>query len=97
MPYLPKRKKKPEQIEEEEEVEEFTGEEDKEEEVEEKENTIEISNTKDKDTDDNSKEKHTIVVVKELPVKVVRVAKADDGTIIHYITIEEALTKRMNA
>ena len=41
-------------------------------------------------------EKHRWVVVKELPVQPVRDMKDKDGTIVHFITTEEALTTIMN-
>ena len=41
-------------------------------------------------------EKHRVVVVKELPIRHIREHKDEDGTIVHFITIEEALTELMN-
>ena len=41
-------------------------------------------------------EKEITVVVKELPTQTVRQEKATDGTIINYVTIEEALTDIIN-
>ena len=35
-------------------------------------------------------------VVKELPTQAVRQAKAKDGTIVNFVTIEEALTEVIN-
>jgi hypothetical protein len=46
--------------------------------------------------EDKKEEKHRIVVVKELPTQVVRESVSEDGTIIHWITVEEALTQFMN-
>ncbi len=46
--------------------------------------------------EDKEEEKHRFVVVKELPVQVIRESVAEDGTIMHYITTEEALTEVMN-
>lgn len=40
--------------------------------------------------------KEMTVVVKELPVQQIRRARAEDGTIVNYITVEEALTKFIN-
>ncbi len=42
------------------------------------------------------KTKEKIIVVKELPTQPVRQTKAEDGTLITYITVEEALTEFMN-
>ena len=41
-------------------------------------------------------EKHRVVVVKELPTQIVRESVAEDGTILHWMTIEEALTEALN-
>ena len=41
-------------------------------------------------------EEHRIIVVKELPTQVVRESVAEDGTILHWRTIEEALTEALN-
>lgn len=40
--------------------------------------------------------KERIQVVKELPVQQIREYEDKDGTIIHFMTIEEALTEFMN-
>lgn len=41
--------------------------------------------------------KHRFVVVKELPTKIVREILSEDKiTVLHFITIEEALTQAMN-
>lgn len=42
------------------------------------------------------KEKHRWVVVKELPTQVVRETIAEDKTVLHFITTEEALSQIMN-
>ena len=42
------------------------------------------------------KVKSRLVVVENFPNQVVRKATADDGTILHYITIAEALTEMLN-
>jgi len=47
-----------------------------------------------KEADEKTKE--VIQIVKELPVQTVRKAKSEDGTLITYMTIEEALTEIMN-
>ena len=39
---------------------------------------------------------HRFMVVKELPVQVVREQTDKEGTIVHFITAEEALTEFMN-
>ncbi len=44
----------------------------------------------------DKEEKEVFEVVKELPTQQVRKAKAEDGTLITYITIEEALTQFVN-
>jgi len=46
----------------------------------------------------NKKEepKHRYIVVKELPTQIVRETIDEDGTILHFITIEEALTQAIN-
>ena len=41
--------------------------------------------------------KSRIIVVKELPMQEVRTTKDKDGTIINFITIEEALSNIMNS
>ena len=41
-------------------------------------------------------EKEVTIVVKELPTQQVRKGKTEDGTIINYVTIEEALTDIIN-
>ena len=41
-------------------------------------------------------EKHRVVVVKELPTQIIRQSKSEEGTILHYVTIEEALTEALN-
>lgn len=48
------------------------------------------------ETRKKTEEKKRFVVVKELPSQLVRQAKAEDGTLETYITIEEALTQIMN-
>jgi len=40
--------------------------------------------------------KERFVVVKEIPTQEVRQVKAEDGTLVNLITVEEALTKFMN-
>lgn len=40
--------------------------------------------------------KHKFMVVKELPVQAIREQVDEDGTIIHFVTAEEALTEFMN-
>ena len=40
--------------------------------------------------------KNHLMVVKELPTQVVRETVAEDGTIINFITVEEALTQLMS-
>ena len=47
-------------------------------------------------TEETKEVKEKIIVVKELPTQPVRQAKAEDGTLITYITVEEALTEFMN-
>lgn len=49
-----------------------------------------------KEVTDDKKEKHEYFVVKELPTQQIRETTTDEGTIMHFITIEEALTKFMN-
>ena len=49
------------------------------------------------ETRKQTEEKKRIVVVKELPVQAVRQAKAEDGVIEVYVTMEEALSQIMNA
>ena len=44
----------------------------------------------------SKEEKEVFEVVKELPTQQIRKAKAEDGTVITYITIEEALTQFVN-
>jgi hypothetical protein len=44
-----------------------------------------------------TKQKEEILVVRELPVQQVRQSKKEDGTIINFITVEEALTELLNA
>ena len=46
--------------------------------------------------ENKKEEKHRYVVVKELPVEVIRESISKDGNILHYITIEEALFQVMN-
>lgn len=41
-------------------------------------------------------EKHSLHVVKELPVEPIRKYTSEDGTIVHLITIEEALTELLS-
>lgn len=41
-------------------------------------------------------EKHRWVVVKEIPTQIVRETISEDGTILHFVTIEEALTQVIN-
>jgi len=48
-----------------------------------------------KETEKEIKPKEKLVVVKELPMQPLRYAKAEDGTIITYVTMEEALTELM--
>lgn len=48
------------------------------------------------ETRKKTEEKKRVVVVKELPSQLVRQAKAENGTIETYITIEEALSEIMN-
>jgi len=45
-----------------------------------------------------SEKKHRYVVVRkeEMPVQVIREQEMEDGTIVHYITTEEALTQSIN-
>jgi len=43
------------------------------------------------------KPKERIMVVKEIPVREIRKTKAKDGTIIHFMTTEEALTEFLNS
>ena len=49
-----------------------------------------------RETENEHKEKTRFQVVKELPTQVIRQVKAEDGTIINLITIEEALTEFIN-
>lgn len=42
------------------------------------------------------KEKHRWVVVKELPNQIVRQTTSEEGTVLHFMTTEEALTQIMN-
>lgn len=49
------------------------------------------------ETRTKTEEKKRIVVVKELPVQAIRQAKAEDGVIEVYVTVEEALSEIMNA
>jgi len=49
------------------------------------------------ETRKGTEEKKRIVVVKELPTQQVRQAKAEDGVIEIYVTVEEALSNIMNA
>ena len=51
---------------------------------------------KEKKEDKKEEPKQRVVVVKELPIQKVRESVAEDGTILHWITIEEALTQFMN-
>lgn len=51
---------------------------------------------KDKEKDKEKEVQHKFMVVKELPVQVIREQVDKDGTIIHFITAEEALTEFMN-
>jgi len=44
----------------------------------------------------DEEKKEIFEVVKELPMQPVRQVKDEDGTLITYITIEEALTKVLN-
>lgn len=63
-------------------------------EIEEKETTEEsIEETKEVKKEE---EKYRFVVVKELPTQVVRSTVAEDGTILNFITVEEALTEAIN-
>ena len=43
------------------------------------------------------KPKEVYVVVSKLPVQEVRTVTQEDGTVVHYITIEEYLTEQANA
>ena len=60
--------------------------------------TKEVTEDKPKEkTEEKSEEKkERIVVVKEIPTQEVREHIAEDGTILHFITIEEALTEFVN-
>lgn len=42
------------------------------------------------------KKKYKYLVVKELPTQQIRRTKAEDGTIVYFVTVEEALTEFMN-
>lgn len=64
--------------------------------VENKDEVIEENPMKELVEKTSDEEKEVFEIVKELPKQEIRKAKADDGTIITYITIEEALTKIMN-
>lgn len=48
------------------------------------------------DSKEKKEEKHRIVVLKELPKQEVRETIAENGDILHLITVEEALTQVMN-
>jgi len=56
---------------------------------------IEEKPSTEKDSDE-TEEDHRWVVVKEIPVQQVRESVTEDGTILHYITVEEALTQFIN-
>ncbi len=56
---------------------------------------IEVIN-EDKVVEDKKEVKHRIMVVKELPTEVIRQTEEEDGTILHFITVEEALTESIN-
>ena len=45
---------------------------------------------------EEEKVENRYVVVKELPTQVVRETTTDDGVVLHFITIEEALTQALN-
>lgn len=52
-----------------------------------------------KNPEDVKKEVHEkvrTIVVKELPMQPIRETKADDGTLIRFVTVEEALTAVLN-
>jgi len=53
---------------------------------------VEVKEVKEEKVED----KHEYVVVKELPLQQVREVVTEDGTIVHYITTEEALSQLMN-
>ena len=57
----------------------------------------ETKSGQEEETKSKQEEKREFRVVKELPLQPVREAKAEDGTIITYVTIEEALTEFMNS
>ena len=71
-----------EEIEEPEEIEEFVDEKSK-----------KGSNKK---ATKKEETKHRIIVVRDLPTQIVRQAVSEDGTVLHYITVEEALTESLN-
>tara|TARA_R100001530_G_scaffold112862_1_gene79822 strand:+ start:1268 stop:1543 length:276 start_codon:yes stop_codon:yes gene_type:complete len=45
---------------------------------------------------EGKEEKSRWIVVKELPTQVIRESVSEDGTTLHFITIEEALTQFAN-
>lgn len=99
MGFLNKKKKQEEvepkvKVEEKQEVPGDEVEEEKtEEEPEESEETV--KEVKEKETK-KEEPKHKYLVVRELPTQVVRESVDEDGTILHFITIEEALTQVIN-
>jgi len=85
-----------EQIDEENKDEEDEDEEDEEEDIPQEEIEKVINKTKEVKKTIEEIPKERIIVVKEIPVKEIRTTKSQDGTILHFMTIEEALTEILN-